>query len=72
MSITGFVCFDSLSEDFVSPVGAVAAGQEVFFKLRLSKRSGAHSPRLLIYEADLWDRPVVVLPMQLLRDEAAQ
>jgi hypothetical protein len=72
MSIPGFVCFDSLSEDHLSPVGAVVAGQEVCFKLRLPKQSGAHAPRLLVYEADRFDRPVIVLPMLLMRDEAAQ
>ncbi|MEG2174181.1 MAG: alpha-amylase family glycosyl hydrolase, partial [Oscillospiraceae bacterium] len=64
-----FVCFDSLSVDFVSPIGAVPAGQEITFCVRLIKRAGAHSPRLLVYEADQWENPAAILPMMPLRDE---
>ena len=67
-----FICFDSLSEEFKSPLGAVRAGEELRLSLRLPKRSGARSPRLLVYAADRWESPLLISPMTLLRDEPAQ
>ena len=67
-----FIYFDSLSEEFKSPLGAVRAGEELRLSLRLPKRSGARSPRLLVYAADRWESPLLISPMTLLRDEPAQ
>jgi cyclomaltodextrinase len=53
-------------------VGASPAGAEIVFALRLSKRSGAHAPRLVICRADQWDTPLLISPMTLLRDEPTQ
>ena len=57
-----FICFDSLSEEFKSPLGAVRAGEELRLSLRLPKRSGARSPRLLVYAADRWESPLLISP----------
>lgn len=72
MNRPDFICFDSLSEEFKSPLGAVRAGEELRLSLRLPKRSGARSPRLLVYAADRWESPLLISPMTLLRDEPAQ
>ena len=72
MNQSDFICFDSLSEEFKFPLGAVPAGQELRLCLRIPKRSGAGSPRLLVYAADRWETPLLISPMTLQRDEPAQ
>ena len=71
LNYTG-VCFDSLSENFKTPIGAAAVGQEVSFRICLSKRAGCFAPRLLLYAEDQWDAPVSIIPMTLLRDELSE
>lgn len=67
-----FVCYDSLSKMYKNPVGAVAVGQEVTISVRLLKRSGTANPRLLIYAADEWETPMLILPMEMIGDELTQ
>lgn len=63
------ISFDSRLGLFRSPFGAVPAGAAVTFRIVLPVESGAREPRLLVYEADQWDRPVLAQPMKIVSDE---
>lgn len=60
--------FDSSLDFFRMPFGAVPAGTAVTFRVILPAGAGVKQPRLLVYEADRWEQPAVIQPMDAAGD----
>lgn len=56
--------FDSRSQTYREPFGAVPAGTEVRLTIRLSKTVSHESPELLVFRADQWETPIAY-PMEV-------
>ncbi len=56
--------FDSRNTDYRFPFGAVAAGTDIRFTIRLSKTVSHDSPQLFVFLADQWDTPKIY-PMKM-------
>ena len=50
------VSFDSRSEEFRRPFGAVAAGTTVYFRIRLPRCWGCHAAALVVRQDGCFDR----------------
>lgn len=52
--------FHAQNQEYRSPLGAVAAGTPVYFRMDLPKDGSYRQPRLIVCLADHWDSPQVL------------
>ena len=55
-----FLYYNSRSPSFKRPFGALKAGEQAEFRLRLPKDASSSNPRMLLFRADAWDAPQVI------------
>lgn len=55
-----FVYFDSRSTQFKKPFGALKTGEQAEFRIHLPKNGEFTHPRMLLFQADVWDAPQVI------------